>query len=84
MREQQHVADGRRIGEQHGEPIDADADASSRRHAVLERANVIRVEAHGLVIAHVLCLDLLHEALGLVDRIVELGKGIGVLVTQDE
>ena len=84
VREQQHVADGRRIGEQHGQTVDADAHAACRRHAVLERADVVGVVAHGLVVAHVLGLDLRTEALGLVDRVVELVEGVGVLVAADE
>src|SRR5512137_36584 len=34
--EQDHVADRRRVGEQHGHPVDADALAGGGRHAVLE------------------------------------------------
>ena len=84
MREQQHVADGRRIGEQHGQTIDADAHAACRRHAVLKRADVVGVVSHGLIVAHVLGLDLRAEALGLVDRVVELVEGVSVLMAADE
>ena len=46
--------------------------------------NIVGVVAHGLVVAHVLGLDLRTEALGLVDRVVELVEGVGVLVAADE
>src|SRR4029434_11220899 len=36
QREQNDVADRFRASEQHGEPVDADAKAARRRHAVLE------------------------------------------------
>ncbi len=84
MREQQHVADGRRIGEQHGQAVDADAHATGRRHAVFQRADVVGVEAHGLVVAQVLRLNLRAEALGLINRVVQLGEGVGVLMAADE
>ena len=45
VREQEHVADGFRIGEQHDQTVDADAHAARRRHAVLERAHVVGVVA---------------------------------------
>ena len=44
MREQQNVTNRWGVGQQHDQSIDADADASGRRQAVLERANVIVVE----------------------------------------
>ena len=84
MGEQQHVANGRRISEQHDQAVDADAHATSRRHAVLQRADVVGVEAHGLVVAHVLGRHLGAEALGLIHRVVQLGEGVAVLVAQDE
>ena len=37
QREGDDVADGWRVGEQHHEPVDADAETAGRRHAVLER-----------------------------------------------
>src|SRR5262245_50820328 len=48
QRKQDHVADRRLPGEQHGEAIDADALARRRRHADLERAAVVLVVVHGL------------------------------------
>src|SRR5688572_17835685 len=42
-REQDHVANRRRVGEQHDESIDADPLTAGRRHAVLERAHVVFV-----------------------------------------
>ena len=83
-REQQHVANGRRVGEQHDQTVDAHAHAACRRHAVLERAHVVLVEAHRLVVAHVLRLNLRAGNARLVDRVVQLAEGVGVLVPADE
>ena len=84
VREQQDVADGRGVGEQHDHAVDADADATRGRHAVLERAHVVLVVLHGLVVAAGLLLHLRGEALGLIDRVIELGERVGVLVRGDE
>jgi len=43
QREQNHVSDRWAIGQEHHEPIDADAFAAGRRQAVLERPDVIFV-----------------------------------------
>ena len=53
-REEDHVADRLPAGEQHREPVDAEAEAARRRHAVGERLDVVRVAA--------LALDLLRTA----------------------
>ena len=37
-RKEDHVADRGLIGEEHEQPVDPDADAAGRRHAVLQRA----------------------------------------------
>src|SRR3990172_7713013 len=42
VRKQDHVADRRAVGEQHHQPVHADAGARRRRQAVLERADAIR------------------------------------------
>ena len=47
-----------------------------RWHAVLERANVIVIERHGLVVAGFFILDLCPEALRLDFRVIELGKTV--------
>ncbi len=84
MREEEDVANGGRIGQQHDQAVDADAHATSRRHAVLESTDVVVVKAHGLVVAHALRLNLSMETLSLIDGVVELGEGVGVLVADDE
>ena len=84
MRKEQHIADGRRVGQEHHQTVDAHAHAARRRHAVLERAHVVLVIAHGLVVAHILGRNLRAEALGLVHRVVQLAEGVGVLVPANE
>src|SRR5438034_1053412 len=76
MREQDHLADRRLIGEEHDEAVDANAFTRCRRHAVFERANVILVEPLRLLVAARPLLFLLLEALALLRGIVELGIGV--------
>ncbi len=64
------------VGEQHDQPVDADAFARGRRQAVLQRADVVGVVVHGLVVAGFLLPHLFAEARGLVLRIVELGEAV--------
>ena len=84
MGEQENVTDSGAVGEQHDQTVDANAHAASRRHAVLESTDVIVVEAHGLVVAEVLGVNLSLEALSLIDGVVQLGEGVSVLVADDE
>src|SRR5690606_20563056 len=76
VREQQHVADRGAAGQQHDQAVDADAQPAGRRHAVLERTDVVGVVVHRLVVAALLGRDLGLEARGLVLRIVQLGEAI--------
>src|SRR5258706_8800 len=66
----------------HGEPVDADAEPAGRRHAVLERAQVVLVDLARRL--GVLARDLRLEALPLVDRIVQLGEGVRELPSVHE
>jgi hypothetical protein len=83
VREQDHLADGRLVGQQHDQAIDADPLARRGRHAVLQRPHVVLVEPVGLVVTARLHLRLLLEAGQLVDRIVELAVGVGQLAPAD-
>ena len=80
MGEQQHVANARLVRKEHNYTVNADTDAARRRHAVLKSTDVVGVILHGLVIARSLFLHLLLEALCLVNRVIQLAKGIGVLM----
>src|SRR5690242_15103471 len=75
-REEDDVADGGRVGEEHGDPVDADALARGGRHAVLEGAHEVLVERHRLLVAGRLGLHLRLEAGALVHRVVELAEGV--------
>ena len=83
-REEDDVADRRRVREHHREPIDAHAEPRRRRHAVLERAHVIFVVVHRFFVAALLLRDLCAEAAGLVVRIVQLGEGVAELAAMHE
>jgi cyclophilin family peptidyl-prolyl cis-trans isomerase/HEAT repeat protein len=77
LREQQHLLDRGIVGEQHHQAVQADADATGGRHAVLQRAQEVLVDEHGFVIAALLQFQLLLEALALIDRVVQLAVRIG-------
>ena len=84
VREQQHVPDRRRVGEEHHHAVDADAKAGRRRHAVFERTHVIGVVEHRFFVATALARHLLAEPRGLVLRVVQLGETVGDLAAADE
>ena len=62
----------------------ADPLAGGGRHAVLERADVVLVHPVGLLVAPLALRRLVLEALPLVDRVVQLGVGVGELPPADE
>ena len=66
-------------GEQHHEPVDADADAAGRRHAVLERPR--NSSSYGCASSSPAArvARLLLEARALLVGVVELGEGVGDL-----
>src|SRR5450759_703680 len=82
-REQDHVADRRAVGQQHDEPVDADAFPAGRWQAVLERADVVLVHRVRLEVAARAVLQLRFEASPLLDRIVELAEGVRHLEPAD-
>src|ERR1700704_2391945 len=70
--EQDDIANARTVGQEHHQPVDADAQAAGGRHAVFERADVVGVVVHGLLVTRFLHARLLEEARRLVLGIVEL------------
>ena len=84
MREEQHVADRRGVGEEHDEAVDADAAAGGRGQAVLEGADVVGVVVHGFVVTVALRIGLGLEAGGLIVRVVELGEAVAEFSAGDE
>jgi len=84
VRKQQNVANGRRIGEQHDHAIHTQPEPGGGRHPILERANIVGVVVHGLLVAGFLALDLILEALRLILGIVELGETVGELAAGDD
>ena len=73
-----------RVGEQHHQPVDADAAAAGRRHADLERADEVGVVVHRLLVAGFLVGGLGAKARRLVLGVVQLGKAVGVFAAGDE
>ena len=77
LREQDHIADGGGIGEQHDQAINADAAAASGWQAVFQGTNVIGIIKHGFFITRFLGFGLFLKALSLVFRVIQFGKPIG-------
>ncbi len=69
------------VGEQHREPVDANAFARSGRHAVRQRSDIIHVH----LARHFLpaTFDLLAEAAFLLGGIIELRKGVAEFHPRD-
>ena len=82
--EEDHVADGVGVGEQHHAAVDADTHAARGGQAVLQGVDEILVHHAGLVVAHLTQGQLVLEAAALVDGIVELGEGVGKLTVVDK
>src|SRR5580704_19013955 len=84
LREGNHIADRRRIGEEHHQTVDADAEASRRRHAVFQGTYIVGVVEHRLLIALVLARNLRREARGLILRVIELGEAVGEFAAREK
>ena len=84
MREQNHVADGLRIGQQHDQAVDTDAAAAGRRQAEFHGADVVGIIVHGFIVAGVFLCHLRLEAFGLVFRIVQLGVAVCQFAADNE
>src|SRR5690349_13905779 len=78
-REENHLADCLLVGEQHRQLLDAAAPATRRRHAHLQRFDVILVEELRLVVPARPLARLILEAHPLIQRIVQLAEGIAHL-----
>ena len=84
LREENHITDVCRIGQQHHQAVDANAAAASRRQAIFQCTNVIGVVVHGFFVTGFFGLGLRKETLCLILRIVEFRKAVGDLSTDDE
>src|ERR1019366_1356411 len=84
QREENHISDGTRIGQQHGQAIDADAFACGRRQPVRQSANVVLVHLVSFFVAAGAFAELLLEAAALFLGIVELAESVADLQSADE
>ena len=84
VRKEDHVADRVFVGQQHHEPVDADADAGGGRHAVAEGTDVVFVEDHRLFVAAFAFGHLIDKAFVLLLRIVQFAKTVRDLHAVDE
>ena len=84
MGEQDHLADRGDAGQQHHEAVDSHAHPAGWRQAVLERAQVIGIDALRLRVAELLERGLRLEPTALLDRIVELAVRVRDLASADD
>src|SRR5690242_10049850 len=83
QREKDNIADGVRIGQEHGQAVDADAFPARRRHAVTERADVILIDGVRRKVALLAQELLILEAVALFGGIVQLTEGVRNLHAAD-
>src|ERR1035437_8300323 len=79
QRKQNHVANRLGAGQQHHQPVDADALAGGGRQSVGQRAHIILVHLMGLVVSMGALLKLLSKTLVLLHRIVQFAEGVAQL-----
>ena len=81
--EEDHVANRLFSGQHHHQPVDPEAEAAGRRHAVRERLHVVRVALLGLGVAARALLGLHREPLPLLLGVVQLGERVPELHPAD-
>src|SRR5580704_4161161 len=84
QRKEDHIANRYGVRKRHYEAIDPHPEARRWRHAVLERADVVFVVVHGILVAASLALDLCAETSSLIVRVVELAESVAELSTMNE
>ncbi len=84
MRKQNHLSNGVRIRQHHGEAIDTDALSSRWGHPILKGFQVILIHLVGLRISTDAGLHLFLESFPLLFRIIQLTVGVGNLKASNE
>src|ERR1019366_2733402 len=84
QREEDHIADGARIGQQHGQPIDANAFTCGRRQSIRQSANVVLIHLVGFFVAARAFAALPLEAPALLLGIVQLAERVADLKSANE
>src|SRR4029078_11618471 len=79
VREQDHVADGGRVRQDHRQTVDPDPDPARGPHPVAEGADVVVVHLVRLVVPLRALPELLQEAVALLEGIVQLREAVGDL-----
>ena len=83
MREDNDVADGGGVGQEHDQAVDPYSFAGGRRHAVLQGTDVILVQDRVDFFVSAPLRYLLFEPFLLVNRVIELTEGVGDLPAGD-
>src|SRR5690606_16395869 len=82
--EQNHLADVGLVGQEHHQAVDSDSEATGGGHPVFQSLQEVLVDGVSLVVAGGTGLHLALESPPLVDGVVELGEGVGVLGAGDD
>lgn len=72
------------IGHQHTKTVYPDSHARGRRHAKFKGPDEIHINEHGFIITLFLESELFFEAIQLVQRIIQLGIGVGQFFPVDK
>jgi len=84
VREEDHLADRSLVGQQHGQPVNADTQATGGRHAVHKSQDVVLVHRMGFLVASLGTQPLLFKSLALRQRIIQLRIGVAHLQPTNE
>src|SRR5687768_14005394 len=76
QREEDHIPDRGTVRQQHDQPVDPDAFARRRRHAELQRPDVVLVHRMRLIVAAGALAELFLETPLLLRRVVQLAEGV--------
>ena len=76
QREEKNVADGRAVGQEHDQAVNANAQTACRRQAVFQSAAVVFVHLMRFVIAAFPFFHLFDEAVALVDGVIQFREAV--------
>ena len=84
QREEKDVADGRAVGQEHDQAVNANAQAACRRQAVFQSTAVVFIHLMRFVIAAFPFFHLFDEAVALVDGVIQFRETVCQLTAVDK
>src|SRR5690606_41879593 len=84
MREQQHSTNRCRIRQQHHQTVNTNSKSARWRHTIFKRMDEVIVHLMSLIITVLALNQLSFETLTLINRVIQLGKCVGMLASYDK